>query len=172
MIFFKQAIYVRYVIAKLSRFVQISLQTSSDSVLHRILENWKEPGTNFQATFFIEFFDKKFSFIMLHKLVKFHYQNVFTRLSKLFSKMCLVFNAWAWCHNIWISGVKIWLSQEQKGVLKWNKKHFSLFHSALFKLTKQTSKNVAAKLLQFLMKIRGVQDFCKFVRANLELHQI
>ena len=33
---------------------------------------------SFQATFFIEFFDKKFYFVILHKLAKFHYQIVFT----------------------------------------------------------------------------------------------
>ena len=35
-------------------------------------------GTSFQATFFIEFFDKKFSFVILHKVAKCHYQTVFT----------------------------------------------------------------------------------------------
>ena len=35
--FLKQATFIRYVIAKLSKFVQISTLTSSDSVLRRIL---------------------------------------------------------------------------------------------------------------------------------------
>ena len=38
----------------------------------------KGPGTSFQATFFTEVVDKKFYFVMLHKLAKFHYQTVFT----------------------------------------------------------------------------------------------
>ena len=38
----------------------------------------KGPGTSFQATFFTEFFDKKFCFIILHKLAKYHYSTVFT----------------------------------------------------------------------------------------------
>ena len=37
--FFKQATYIRYVIAKLLKYVQISMQTTSDSFLQRI--PWK-----------------------------------------------------------------------------------------------------------------------------------
>ena len=44
----------------------------------RFFENWKESGTSFQATFFTEIFDKKFSFAILYKLAKFNYQTVFT----------------------------------------------------------------------------------------------
>ena len=32
----------------------------------------------FQAIFFIKYFDKKFSFVILHKQAKFHSQAVFT----------------------------------------------------------------------------------------------
>ena len=39
MIFLKQATYIRYVIAKLSKFVQISMLTSTESFLQRNL--WK-----------------------------------------------------------------------------------------------------------------------------------
>ena len=77
MIFLKQAIYVRYVIAKLSKFVQINLQNSADSFLQKILGKLKRPGTSFQATFFIEFFNKKISFVILHELAEFRYQTVF-----------------------------------------------------------------------------------------------
>ena len=35
-------------------------------------------GTNFQATFFVKFFDKKFYLVIVHKPAKFHYQTVFT----------------------------------------------------------------------------------------------
>ena len=31
-----------------------------------------------KAIFFLEFFDEKFSFVMLHKLAKFHHQTMFT----------------------------------------------------------------------------------------------
>ena len=37
--FLKQALYIRYVTAELSKFIQISLQTSSDSFLQKFL--WK-----------------------------------------------------------------------------------------------------------------------------------
>ena len=39
-----------------------------------------------------EIFDKKFSFVVLHKMANFNYQTVF--FPKLFCKMCLVFHAW------------------------------------------------------------------------------
>ena len=73
--FLKQATYIRYV-AKLSKFVQISMLTSAE--YRRIFENQKGLGTSFQATFLIDFFDKKIHFVILHKLAKFHYQIVFT----------------------------------------------------------------------------------------------
>ena len=41
-------------------------------------ENQKGPGASFQAIFFIKCFDKNLSFVMLHKLAKFHYHAVFT----------------------------------------------------------------------------------------------
>ena len=37
-----------------------------------------QPETSFQATFSLEFFDKKLYFVITHKLAKFHYQTVFT----------------------------------------------------------------------------------------------
>ena len=69
----KQATYITYVLAKLSKFLQISTQTSSG-----FLENQKRPGTSFQAIIFTEFFNKKISFVMLQKLATFHHQTVFT----------------------------------------------------------------------------------------------
>ena len=38
----------------------------------------KDMKANFQATIFIELFDKKFWFVILHQLATFHYQTVFT----------------------------------------------------------------------------------------------
>ena len=120
--FLKQAAW--YVIVKLSKLVQIGLQTSSDSFLQKILWKLKRtPGTSFHATFLIEFFDKKSSFAIFHKLAKFHYRTLL--LPSLFSKMCFVFHAQAfetsWHLNVW----KVWLLQGKKELLKWNKKkHF------------------------------------------------
>ena len=48
----------------------------------------------------------------------------------------------SWHLNMW--KLKIWLSQQQKELSKWNKKHFSLFHQVLsWRHTKEISKNVA-----------------------------
>ena len=48
---------------------------------HRqFFENEKGPGTSFQVIFFVEFFDKNFSFVMLHNLAKFHQETFFTSL--------------------------------------------------------------------------------------------
>ena len=41
--------------------------------------------------FFIEFFDKKFYFVILNKVAKTHYQTVF--IPKLLNDMCFVFHA-------------------------------------------------------------------------------
>ena len=71
----KPAIYIRHVIAKLSKFVQISVQTSSDSFSQRIL--W-------ELTYIFPFF---FLF-----LAKFYYQSVFTSRviqQNVFQDLCL-----------------------------------------------------------------------------------
>ena len=55
------------------------------------LVNYKGPGTRFQATIFIDFFDKKFYFVMF-----INWPNFVTRLwllPKLFNKMCFVLYA-------------------------------------------------------------------------------
>ena len=71
----KQATGIRHVLAKLSKFVQIGQQVSSDSFYRGFFPGHR---TSFQAAFFIKFFDKKFSFlVMLHKLAEFHHQTVF-----------------------------------------------------------------------------------------------
>ena len=62
---------------KAVKLVQISMLTSSDSIYRGFFENYKGPGTSFQAIFFVEFFDKKICFAIIHKLAKFHYQAVF-----------------------------------------------------------------------------------------------
>ena len=100
--FLKQATYIRYVIAKLSIFIQIKMQASSDCFLQRILWKLKGPGTNFQVSFFVEFLNKNFSFAKLHNLTKYRYQTVFPSQViqwNLFNVPCL--GVW-WRHNIWI----------------------------------------------------------------------
>ena len=77
MTFMKQATYIRYAIAKLSNFIQISMQNSSDSFLGKIFWKLKAPGTSFQVAFLIGFFDKNVSFVILHKLAEVHYLTVF-----------------------------------------------------------------------------------------------
>ena len=74
--FLKIATYIRYVIAKLSKFIKT--RPSQITFYRGFLKNWKGSGTSFQVTFFVEFIDKNFSFVMLHKLAKLHYQTVFT----------------------------------------------------------------------------------------------
>ena len=50
----KQATYIKYVLAKLSKFVQITTQNPpQDSFLQKILWKLKGPGTSFQTVFFI-----------------------------------------------------------------------------------------------------------------------
>ena len=91
--FFKQAPYIRYVIAKLSKFIQFDIPASWDSFYRGFFENWKEPGISFQVSLLVECFDIYIVFAILHKLAKFHYQTVFT--FKLFREICFVFHAWA-----------------------------------------------------------------------------
>ena len=82
---FEETTYNRYLLAKLSKFVHISMLTSSDSFSQRIFWKLKKrSGTSFQATFLIEFVVT--------------WPNFITRLCllpKLFSKMCFMFHAWA-----------------------------------------------------------------------------
>ena len=118
--YLKQATYIRSAVAKLSEFIQISMQSSSDSFYRGFLENWKGPGTSFQAIFFTEDFNKKFSSVIIHKLARFHYQTVY---SPSYSVKCVFYPMlrhlmMSWNLNIW--KVKIWLPQEQKELSKWN----------------------------------------------------
>ena len=54
--FLKQATYIRYVLAKLSKYVQISTLTSSDSFLQRIHWKLKRTWVHFSWNFFIKRF--------------------------------------------------------------------------------------------------------------------
>ena len=47
------------------------MQSSSHSFLQRILKTKKGPGTIFEAAFFVAFFDKNFTYVILHKRLNF-----------------------------------------------------------------------------------------------------
>ena len=68
--FLKQGTYIRYVLEKLSKFLQIITMTPQILVHGRFLKNYKRPGTSAQATFSTHFFDKKCSFAIFHKSTK------------------------------------------------------------------------------------------------------
>ena len=56
-----------------------------------VFENQKVSGTTFQTKFFIKYFEKNLSFVMLHKLAKSHFQTVLT--SQVFTKISFLFHA-------------------------------------------------------------------------------
>ena len=103
----------------------------------------KELGTSFQAIFFIKFFDQNLSFVILHKLTKFHYQTVFTFQviqQNVFHVSCL--GVW-WRHDIWISEKKNFdYLKNEKSFRSEIKNIFTFSQVLCFRLTKQTSKNV------------------------------
>ena len=71
--------YIKYVMAKLSKYVKNIMQTFLSTLLKSIFFKMKNDlELVFISTFFAEFFDKVFSFAISHTLVKFHYQTVFT----------------------------------------------------------------------------------------------
>ena len=89
----------------------------------------------------IVFFDKKFYFVILNKLVKFYYQTVYFPSCSVKFVSCFMLRhlMMPWHLNIW--KIKIWLSQKRKEVSKWNKNHFSLFHKCSFlDIKKQLAK--------------------------------
>ena len=66
-------------------------------------ETYEMPKTSLKATPFLELFDKKIYFVILHKLATFHYQAVFTSQviqQNVFRVPCL--GIW-WRYDIWIS---------------------------------------------------------------------
>ena len=89
--------------------------------------NQKVPGNCFQATFFIQFFDNKFYFVILHKPAKFHYQSVYFPRYSLKCVSCFMLRH-SRCHDVRISEkLKTdYLKNKNRKLSKWNKKHFSL----------------------------------------------
>ena len=95
---------IRYVIAKLSKFVQISMQASSHFFLQRIF--W--PTGQISLTGFVYF--------------------------PSYSVKCVSCFMLRYLMTLWqlnISKINIWLSQERKELSKWNKKAFPCFTSLL-----------------------------------------
>ena len=72
--FLKQATLFDYALAKT---IKICPNQHTD-LLRCLFTGDSLKMTSFQATFFIDFFDKNFSFVILHKLAKFHHGTVFT----------------------------------------------------------------------------------------------
>ena len=76
----------------ISKTIKICQNQNTDPFRFPFTEYQKGPGTSFLATFFKEFFDKRFSFVILHN----RWPNFITRLCllpKVFSKMCFLFHA-------------------------------------------------------------------------------
>ena len=124
----EQATYIRYVLAKLSKFVQISTQTSSDFFLQDSLKIKKDlelvSRRYFPCTFLIKFFFCHVTWTSQISSPDWVYFPSY--LAKCVSCFMLRHLMTSWHLNIW--KIKIWLSQERKELSKWNKKHFSLFH--------------------------------------------
>ena len=116
--FLKQATYIRDIIAKLSKFIQIDIQASSGSFYRGLFEN--------------QFFDKNFSFAILHKLAEFYYQTVLTSQViqlNLFGVSCLDIR---WRHDIRISEmIKFDYLKNEKSFRSEVKNMFPCFISAL-----------------------------------------
>ena len=76
--FLKQATYIRYETAKLSKFVQNSMVTSTESFLAEdSLKTIKGLELVFRPYFSYNFLTRKIYFLILHTLAKFHYQTVY-----------------------------------------------------------------------------------------------
>ena len=115
--FLKQATCIRHVRVKPSKFVQITMRTSSDSFLHRILRKLKRVWVSRSPFRIIS--DKDFSLVMLQKLDTFPCETVFA--SQVIQKNVFRVSYM----GIW--KVNIWLSHERIELSKWNKKYYSLF---------------------------------------------
>ena len=130
----------RYVLAKLSKFFEISMQTSSVSLLQGILWKLERAGTSLQEKFFIWFFDQKNCFIILHKLVRCHYQTVYFSIYAIKCVSCFMLRHW-WRYEIWISEKLNISIMTRPFEVKWNT-FFFVSQVLSFRLPKQTSKNV------------------------------
>ena len=90
--FLKQATYIRYVIPKLSKFVQISMLTSSDSFFTENSFKIKKDLELVSGPYFSH------NLLMKNFIFYINWPNFITRwclVPKLFNKMCFVFHAFA-----------------------------------------------------------------------------
>ena len=128
---FNQPTYIRYALAKLSKFVQISTQSFWDSFLQSIFTEYSleiKKGLELMSRPHFSYFLIKIFLLWCY----INWPNFMTRLCllpKLFRKMSFVFHAQASAFDdaMIFEYLKIWLSQKQKELSRWNKKHFSLF---------------------------------------------
>ena len=142
----KEAVYIRYVIVKLSEFIQINTQTSSDYFLQIIFSKLTRTWNYFPGLIFRIIFDKNFFFCNIT-----NWPNFITGLSslpKLYSEICFVFDTSAlmtsWHSNIWKD--KNLIISRTKQAFKVKQKIFFLLSQVLsFRLTKQTSTNIMDK---------------------------
>ena len=74
MTFLKQTDYIVYALAKLSKYVKIACRLPKFPFCRGFFTNKQSLRTSFVAALF----EKKICFVILHKLAKSHYQNVFT----------------------------------------------------------------------------------------------
>ena len=128
----KQPPYIRYVLARLSQFVQISTLTISDSFFTEDSLKIKKALEEKFLNFFYNII--KAGQISLSDCVDFSCYLIKCVLCSTLRHLMT-----SWHLNTW--KVKIWLSQERKGLSKWNEKHFSLFQKCYlsdiqFKLAK------------------------------------
>ena len=70
-------------------------------VVFNFFANTKGPGTIFQAAGFVEFLDEFFSFVIWHKLAKFHRQTVFTYQVIQWNVFLVSGLGIWWRHEIW-----------------------------------------------------------------------
>ena len=92
--FLKQTTYIRYVTTKVSKFIQINIQASSDSVFTENSLKIKKGLEQVSRSHF------SYNFLIKMFLLQYYinWSNFITRqflLPKLFSEICFVFNEWA-----------------------------------------------------------------------------
>ena len=149
----KQATYERYVLAKLSKFVQINTQALLDSILQRSLWKSKRAQNLSSGHIFYRFLKKK-------NLLQYYpnWPNFPRYLVKCVSCFMLRHFMMSWHLNTW--KVKIWLSQEWKELSKGSKKHFSLFHKLSLFDTQNKLQNVADTTSLVLPKSQLLNVYC------------
>ena len=92
--FLKQTTYIRYITTKVSKFIQINIQASSDSVFTENSLKIKKGLEQVSRSHF------SYNFLIKMFLLQYYinWSNFITRqflLPKLFSEICFVFNEWA-----------------------------------------------------------------------------